>query len=226
MTLSKHVFTDGDPWPFKDMEVGDVVICTHTQKQPNAFAHAYGAGVGKVFTTRRTVNKATGEVGYRIERLPDNTPKYRNRAQPRPKPAKARRKSARVWPFESLGVGEHWRCKTPADVPAAISAAHGLNRTATAQWRREQIAAGVDPALVRMQRKQLYTTDARVDATTRQYVSVTITRLAGDIVAAKGVRQADVGIEKRFGPAPVKTAASAPESLSEILANLQAMARK
>lgn len=225
MALSKHVFTDGDPWPFKDMEVGDVVICTHTQKPANISAHAYGYAVRKVFSTKRVVNKDTGAVGYRIERLPDNTPRNRHRVQKPRRASGGRRSNARVWPFESLGVGESWVCKTPEDVPAAVAAALGINRTATAQWRREQIAKGMAPALAVMQRRKLYATQARVDAVTRQYVSATITRLPDELRPARGITKDAVGVEKRFGPAPAQPQ-EVPKSLAELVAGLQALAGK
>lgn len=225
MALEKHVFTDGDPWPFKDMEVGDVVICTHTQKQPNSYAHTYGTSSGKVFSTKRVVNKDTGTVGYRIERLPDNTPRNRHRAQKPRKPGRMRRSNARAWPFETLRVGEAWVCKTPGDVSAAVAAALGINRTATAQWRRAQIANGMDPALAVMQCRKVYETQTRVDAVTRQYVSATITRLPDEVYPARGVAKTAVSVEKRFGPAPAPDRA-VPKTLAELVAGLQAMAEK
>lgn len=114
---TKHFAGVGDPWPFKNMEVGDVAICLDPHA-PNR-AHAYGHVTGKRFTSRKTTSKS-GKEGFIIVRMDDNTPKVKkgNGRLGRPRT---------VWPYETLELGTSWHCVDPLDAPKVVSSVHRTN---------------------------------------------------------------------------------------------------
>lgn len=134
----------GEPFPFSQMEVGDVCISTAVNAVANA--HAYGARKKRRFATRRVKNKLTGAIGWRIERMPNNTPDRRSILIPDgfagdpqinpleapddgTEPAAPKRKGrvARAWPFLDLEVGGVWKCTIPRDVLPVVAVVRRQN---------------------------------------------------------------------------------------------------
>lgn len=115
---NKHFAGIGDPWPFRHMEVGDIAICLseHTYNR----AHAYGHAVRKRFSVRRTTSKS-GQEGFMVVRLPDNTPVNRIQGRPRGRPRK-------TWPYEALKPGQTFTCLDPDVIPKIMNSVHRTNQ--------------------------------------------------------------------------------------------------
>lgn len=174
------IHTTGAPWPFKDMQVGDVVICTLPEgdkRKPDSTAHAYGAVMGRVFKTKKITNKTTGEVGYRIERLEDNAREGKPELLPRTKPGRP----AYKWPFEALSVGQAWSTTNPELMSRALSAVAARNMQATRE--HQDYLRGLPGNLrppeyeVLMTRVRRYKTHSDTDPRTLTLTKVTITAI-------------------------------------------------
>jgi len=117
MTPKITVHAVDAPWPFKDMEVGDIAFCM--RPGATAYAHSYGQGTGKRFLTRAVKSKQ-GQQGYKVVRLPDDIPKMIDK-NPMGRPRKS-------WGFDNLPVGGVWECNDPKDIPRTLSAVHRANQ--------------------------------------------------------------------------------------------------
>lgn len=120
MALEKRVFGYTDGWPFKHMEVGDVVICTRPKAAQTA--HAYGAVVHKRFTTTsRQIDDGWGGTltAVKVKRMPDDWVKPREEykaVKAAHAKEKARRQSEQealrerklMHPWEHIGYGTCW----------------------------------------------------------------------------------------------------------------------
>lgn len=171
------------PWPFKNMEVGDVVVCIPPtdptdRRQAGATAHAYGASTGKKFLTKQITNKATGEVGTKITRMPDDYVKPRASKQ---RAAAVRTQRGTVWPFEKLAPGESWSTQDPALMSRAMAAAGNRSTTATRQLRIGLIEGGMPPGQASLHKRVLYQVRTETDPATLSTVKVTVARRPDDV---------------------------------------------
>lgn len=58
--MSKDIFEEGPVWPFKNMEVGQVVTFVENQLRAQTSAHAYGRQANPRMKFKTKTDKATG----------------------------------------------------------------------------------------------------------------------------------------------------------------------
>jgi hypothetical protein len=144
---SVTLHTPGTPWPFKDMEVGDIVISMDPKAR--AYAHSYGQGTSKRFLTR-VIKSKTGVQGWKVVRMSDNALKLKG--------IKGMGRPRKEWEFDHLLRGEHWICTDSEAIPRTLSAVHRANK------KHRQLTGNAR-----------YATTTRIDQAA--YASLTITRI-------------------------------------------------
>lgn len=194
--LGVHV--SGAPWPFKDMQVGDVVICTapadpNDRRRADATAHAYAAAAKKKFVTKQLRNKATGEVGFKITRMPDDYVRPRKERPVSPQKAAGMvSRDQRLWPIEKLAPGQSWATRDPELMSKAIAAAGNLNRRATQEWRK-----GLPEAERMLVRRKLYSVRQETCKDTLAVTAVVITRNTDEVMRLQRVPVGRAPVERR-----------------------------
>jgi hypothetical protein len=149
MALERRIYGPGDAWPFRFMEVGDVVVCTRPMAAQTA--HGYGRNMGRKFlTATKRVEGPDGTelVATRVKRMPDDWVKPRAAARA------PRGRAAATYPWGTLPEGQTWRSRAfPAgDEAGAVDRERiarkvaAANAVATAALRRVRVEQGASAA--------------------------------------------------------------------------------
>jgi len=152
MALERRIYGPGDAWPFRFMEVGDVVVCTRPMAAQTA--HGYGRNMRRKFltATKRVAGPDGAEiVATRVKRMPDDWVKPRAAARA------PRRRAAAVYPWGTLPEGQTWRSRAfPKDSEVWAAHWHSIaskvdqaNSSATRALRRMRLDQGEHAVEVR-----------------------------------------------------------------------------